>query len=82
MLEKLARLAGFGAFGASAGLLAAFVGLVYFTWPTTSGGIDMTNSVVTWISLSGLVAALVIVHVAIGRQLLRLGQGADVKHPL
>jgi hypothetical protein len=46
------------------------------------GGIDIVNAAVTWIALGGLFAALIIVHVVIGRQLLRLAKGEKVRHPL
>jgi membrane associated rhomboid family serine protease len=81
MPPKIARLAGLGAFGACAGLLALYLFLVYLTRPATRGGIDLVNAVVAWIALGGLFAALIIVHVVIGKQLLRLSQGAN-KHPL
>jgi hypothetical protein len=82
MPPKVARLAGLGAFGASAGLLALYLFLVYLTRPATRGGIDIVNAAVAWIALGGLFAALIIVHVAIGKQLLRLAQGAETRHPL
>ena len=82
MPPKFARLAGLGAFGACAGLLALYAFLIYITRPATRGGIDMINAVVTWISLGGLFAALIIVHIAIGKQLLRLAEGEKNRHPL
>jgi hypothetical protein len=82
MPPKIARLAGLGAFGACAGLLALYVFLVYLTRPMGRGGIDIVNAAVTWIALGGLFAALIIVHVVIGRQLLRLAKGEKVRHPL
>jgi hypothetical protein len=82
MPPKYAKLAGLGAFGACAGLLALYLGLVLITRPSSAGGIDRINSLVAWIALGGLFAALIIVHIAIGKQLLRLAKGADVKHPL
>lgn len=82
MPPKYARLAGLGAFGASAGLLALFAFLVFITRPVGLGGIDTTNAIVTWISLGGLFVALILVHVMIGKRLLLLAKGADVRHPL
>jgi hypothetical protein len=82
MPPRIAKLAGLGAFGACAGLLALFLGLVFLTRPMRGGGIDGINAAVTWIALGGLFAALIVAHVAIGKQLLRLARGADVKHPL
>jgi len=82
MPPRIARLAGLGAFGACAGLLALYLLLVYVTRPSGRGGIDVVNAAVVWIALGGLVAALIIVHVVIGRQLLRLARGRQVRHPL
>ena len=82
MPPRIAKLAGLGAFGASAGLLALYLVLVYLTRPGTLGGIDGTNAAVTWISLGGLFAALIVLHVVIARQLLQLAKGPDIRHPL
>lgn len=82
MPEKLARYAGLGAFGASAGLLALYLLLVFVTRPTLTGGIDSVNAAVAWISLGGLFVALIVVHVIIGKALLRLAQGVTHRHPL
>ena len=81
MPPKIARLAGLGAFGACAGLLALYLGLVFITRPASRGGIDFTNAAVGWIALGGLFAALIIAHVVIGKQLLLLAKG-EGKHPL
>lgn len=82
MPPKIAKLAGLGAFGACAGLLALYLGLVFLTRPAARGGIDAVNASVAWIALGGLILALVAVHVVIGRQLLLLAKGEGVKHPL
>lgn len=82
MPPKIAKLAGLGAFGACAGLLAVYLGLIVLTRPVTRGGIDSVNAYVTWIALGGLVAALIAVHVAIGKQLMLLARGKDIRHPL
>jgi hypothetical protein len=82
MPPKIARLAGLGAFGACAGLVALYLLLVFVTRPSARGGIDVVNAAVAWIALGGLIAALIIVHVAIGKQLLRLARGANLRHPL
>lgn len=75
MPPRIARLAGLGAFAASAGLALLFLLLVYATRPTGRGGIDATNAVVTWISLAGVFAALIGAHVLIGRRLLAMSKG-------
>ena len=82
MPPKIAKLAGLGAFGACAGLLALYLGLIFLTRPVARGGIDAVNASVAWIALGGLILALIAVHVAIGRQLLLLSRGPDQKHPL
>ena len=82
MPPKIARLAGLGALGACGGFLALYVGLVLLTLPGARDGIDLTNSIIAWISLSGVFAALIVVHVVIAKQLLLLGRGVDKKHPL
>lgn len=74
MPPKYARLAGLGAFGACAGMLLLYAGIVFITRPTAHGGIDSINAAVTWISLAGVFAALIVVHIAIGKQLLVLGR--------
>jgi hypothetical protein len=82
MPPKIAKLAGLGAFGACAGLLALYLGLIFLTRPVMRGGIDTINAAVTWIALGGLILALIVAHVAIGRQLLLLAKGEGLKHPL
>ena len=82
MPPKIAKLAGLGAFGACAGLLAVYLGLVFITRPLGRGGIDTINASVAWIALGGLILALIVAHIAIGRQLLLLAKGEGVKHPL
>jgi hypothetical protein len=75
MPPNIARLAGFGAFAACAGLALLYLALVYVTRPTTRGGIDVINAVVTWISLGGVFLALIGAHVVIGRRLLDVARG-------
>lgn len=75
MPPKIARLAGLGAFGACALFVALFAYIAYISRRTPTGGMMMALSVVTWISLSLVVLALIAVHVAIGKQLLRVADG-------
>lgn len=82
MPPRIARLVGLGAFGACAGLLALYAFLLYLSRTTARGGIDSVNAAVAWISLGGLVLALIVAHIVIGRQLLRLAKGKNLKHPL
>ena len=83
MPPNIARLAGLGAFGASAGLLLLYVALVVLLMrPSPLHGMDATSAAVAWISLGGLFAALIAVHVVIGKRLLQLAKGGDVGQPL
>lgn len=81
-VAKIAKMAGLGAFGACLGLVLVYVALIFFIRPMTGGGIDSTNAAVAWIALGGVIVALIIVHIAIGKQLLRLGRGTGIRHPL
>lgn len=82
MLATFARLAGLGAYGAGAGLVAAYAGFVFLTMPGKTGGTDATNAAIMWIAGAGLTFALVVVHVMLGRRLLRLSRGDSTRHPL
>ena len=75
MPPKIARLAGLGAFGACAGFVALFAFVAYISRHTPTGGMLPALSAVVWISLGLVVLALIAVHVAIGRQLLYIGNG-------
>lgn len=75
MPPRIARLAGLGAFAASAGFAALFALIAYASRHTVTGGMMPTLSVVTWISVAMVVIALIVVHVAIGRQLMYIGSG-------
>lgn len=74
MPPKIARLAGLGAFGACAGLVALFAGLIYFTRHTPLGGMTGALAAVTWLSLAVVFAALIAAHVAIAKQLMHIGK--------
>ena len=75
MPPKYARLAGLGAYGACAGMLALFAGIIFLTRHTATGGMTSDLSWLTWISLAVVFAALIAAHVAIGKQLLHIGGG-------
>jgi hypothetical protein len=77
MPPRIARLAGVGAFAASAGLALLYALLLYLTRPTARGGIDSVNAVVTWISLGGVFVALIAAHIIIGRRLLDVARGVE-----
>jgi hypothetical protein len=72
---KIARLAALGAFGACAGIAAVFALFVYITRPTGSAGLDSTERFVAWFAVAGVLLALAVVHVAIGKQLMALSKG-------
>ena len=82
MLAKIARLAGLGAYGAIAGMSAGYGFFIMLTAPSRTGGMDTTNAIVAWIGVGGVLLALIAVHIVLAKQLIRLGQGLDKKHPL
>jgi hypothetical protein len=75
MSPKIARLIGLGAYGACALFVALFVFVAFLSRHTPTGGILPALSAVTWISLFLVLAALVAVHIVLGRQLLDLAHG-------
>jgi hypothetical protein len=75
MPPRIARLIGYGAFGATALFVAIFALVVYASVPRTTGGIDQIEAVVTWISVGLAVLAVVGVHVLVARGLLAFGRG-------
>ena len=70
----LAKLAGLGAIGASGGLALLFLVFVFLTLPNR-GGMDGENAAIAWIGVGGLIAALIAVHVLLGKRLLDLAKG-------
>jgi hypothetical protein len=75
MPPKIARLAGLGAFGACAAFIGLYAFVAYISRHTPTGGMMPALSAVTWISLGMVVLAIIAVHVAIGKQLMRLAEG-------
>ena len=74
MPPKIARLAGLGAYGACAGMIAIFALLIFGTRHTATGGLLPTLSFVTWISMAVVFASLIAAHIAIGKQLMHLAR--------
>jgi hypothetical protein len=72
---RIAKLAGLGAFAACAGIAALYLLVVFITRPTSSSGMDGTLRFITWLSVAGVILALIAVHVVFGRQLLALSRG-------
>ena len=75
MPPRIARLAGMGALAASAGLVLLFLAFAFLTRPGQHAGMDATHRTLSWIGVAGVLVALAIVHVLIGRQLLALARG-------
>jgi hypothetical protein len=75
MPPKIAKLAALGAFAACAGIAGLFLLFVYGTRPDAMAGMDGTNRFIAWLSVAGVLLALIGVHVLIGRQLLALARG-------
>jgi hypothetical protein len=81
-VEVILKLLGMGAFGAIGGLSLGYGLFVALTAPSRTGGIDTTNSAVTWIAVGGVLIFLAAVHIMLGKQILRLSRGLDKRHPL
>ena len=75
MSPKVARLAGLGAFGACGLFVVIYAYVAYLSRHTTTGGMMLSLSTVTWISLALVVIALIAAHVPLGRQLLDIANG-------
>ena len=75
MPPKIARLAGLGAFGVCAGLAATYALFLYITRPAGSAGLDAPERFLAWFTVAGVLLALAVVHVAIGRQLMIMARG-------
>jgi hypothetical protein len=75
MPPKIAKLAGLGAFAACGGIAALYLLFVYGTRPTSTSGMDGTLRFIAWLSVAGVILALLGVHVLIGRQLLAAAKG-------
>jgi hypothetical protein len=75
MPPRIARLAGLGAFGACAGFAALYALFVFITRPSHSAGMDGTSRFLSWFTVAGVIIALALVHVVIGRQLFLLAKG-------
>jgi hypothetical protein len=79
MQPKTARLAAFGAYAVCLALIAIYALVAWVSRHTPTGGIRTELSVVTWISVGLVVLSLIVVHVAIGAQLMYLGRGGSAK---
>ena len=68
------QLAGLGTLAASGGIALLFVLFVVWTFPG-NGGMDWTLTWITWITVGGVAAALVAVHIMFARKLWSKGRG-------
>ena len=75
MPPKFAKLAGLGALGATAGLIGVYLLFLFGTRPGTYAGMDGVNRSIAWLSVGGVIVALIAVHVVLGMQLLAIGRG-------
>jgi len=75
MPPRVARFAGLGALGAAGGLLLLILLFAYATRPGQYAGMDGTTRALTWLCVAGLLTALALVHVLLGRRLLALSRG-------
>jgi hypothetical protein len=75
MPPRIARLAGLGAFAACAAIAALYALFVFITRPGPTAGMDGTQRFIAWLSVAGVLLALLGVHLLIGRELLALARG-------
>ncbi len=75
MPPRIARLAALGAFGAVALFVFIYVVIAIASAPRRTGGIDMIEAVVTWISVGIAVLGLIAAHIVVGRGLLAYSRG-------
>ncbi|HEY2375777.1 MAG TPA: hypothetical protein VGH98_07340 [Gemmatimonadaceae bacterium] len=76
MPPRIAKLIAVSAFGAIALFVFVFVVIAIAVVPRRTGGIDITQAMVTWISVGIAVLALIAVHIIIGRGLFAFARGA------
>jgi hypothetical protein len=69
-LKPYAKLAALGALGVCAGAFGLYVFLALFTRSIPLGGIDETQSIVTWISLAIPFSLIIAAHLVYARVLM------------
>ena len=79
MPPKIAKLMGLGAFGAIAGMIAIYLFVAWLSAPSKTGGMMMSLSVVTWISLGIVILGMIASHVNLALQLLAIAKGKGAK---
>ena len=75
MPPRIAKLAAFGAFGAVAFFIFVYLVIAIASAPRRTGGIDMIQAVVTWVSVGIAVLGLIAAHVVIARGLFDIARG-------
>ncbi len=75
MPPRIAKLVGYGAFGAIALFVVIFLLVFFVTLPRSAPGMTTVLDVVTWIAVGLMVLALAALHVVIARQLIYIGRG-------
>lgn len=79
MSPTIARLAGFGAYGACTAFIALFVFVALISRPSPTGGMTPALAAVSMLSVGLVVVALIAFHFVIGRQLFDLARGGARK---
>jgi uncharacterized membrane protein len=69
-LKPYAKLAAIGALGVCAGVFGLYVFLVFFTRSIPLGGIDQTQSLLSWISLAIPFSLIIGAHLVYARVLM------------
>lgn len=77
MSPHLQKLAALGAYAVSAGLVALFGFLCWLMWPTSSAGMNATALAVGILSAGVPIGIMIVIHVALGRQLERAATRRD-----
>lgn len=75
MPPRVARLVGYGAFGAIAVFVVIFLLILLLTLPRSAPGMTTVLDVVTWIAVGMMVLAMITLHIVVGRQLIYIGKG-------
>lgn len=64
---KHGKLGALGAVGVALGLVAVYAVLVWVNRPGPTAGLDLTESIVAWISILVPVAAIIAIHLTFAR---------------
>lgn len=75
MPPRIAKLVGYGAFGAIALFVVIFLLVFLATLPRSAPGMTTVLDVVTWIAVGLMILAMITLHVIIARQLIYIGRG-------